>query len=66
MPSKLPPTKPVQTESPNAAIATAAGDAIVAANAKQPNGSLKSTDFLTMVDILSEGEIEGSATASKI
>ena len=66
MPSKLPPTIPVQTESPNAAIATAAGDAIVAANAKQPNGSLKSTDFLTMVDILSEGEIEGSATASKI
>ena len=65
MPSKLPPTIPVQTESPSAAIATAAGDAIVAANAKQPNGSLKSTDFLTMVDILSEGEIEGSATASK-
>ena len=65
MPSKLSPTISVQTESPLAAVATAAGDAIVAANAKQPNGNLKSTDFLTTVDILSEGEIEGSATASK-
>ena len=28
-------------------------------------GKLKSIDFATVVDVLSEGEIEGSATASK-
>jgi len=35
-------------------------------NAKLPGGSLKSVDFVTLIDILSEGQIEGSATASKI
>jgi predicted phage tail protein len=34
-------------------------------NAKLPSGSLKSIDFITLVDILSEGEIELSATAHK-
>jgi len=34
-------------------------------NAKLPNGALKSIDFVTLVDILAEGEIELSATAHK-
>ncbi len=34
-------------------------------NAKLPKGALKSVDFITLVDILSEGEIELSATAHK-
>ena len=34
-------------------------------NAKLPNNALKSIDFITLVDILSEGEIELSATAHK-
>jgi len=33
--------------------------------AKLPDDGLKSIDFTTLVDILSEGQIEGSATASK-
>lgn len=34
-------------------------------NVKLPAGTLKSIDFITLVDILSEGEIELSATAHK-
>ena len=34
-------------------------------NAKLPSDALKSIDFITLVDILSEGEIELSATAHK-
>ena len=34
-------------------------------NAKLPSEALKSIDFITLVDILSEGEIELSATAHK-
>ena len=33
--------------------------------AKLPDGGLKSIDFATLVDVLSEGQIEGSATASR-
>ena len=33
---------------------------------KLPDGVIKSVDFITLIDILSEGQIEGSATASKI
>ena len=34
--------------------------------AKLPDDGLKSIDFITLVDILSEGQIEGSATASRL
>ena len=37
----------------------------IAANAPLPPEALKSVDFITLVDILSEGEIELSATAHK-
>ena len=41
------------------------GGLVFQQNAKLPGNALKSVDFITVVDILSEGEIEGSATASK-
>ena len=41
------------------------GELVYQQNAKLPSGSLKSIDFITLVDILSEGEIELSATAHK-
>ncbi len=41
------------------------GGQVFQQNAKLPSNALKSVDFITVVDILSEGEIEGSATASK-
>ena len=41
------------------------GGQVFQQNAKLPGNVLKSVDFITVVDILSEGEIEGSATASK-
>jgi len=41
------------------------GELIYQQNAKLPNNALKSIDFITLVDILSEGEIELSATAHK-
>lgn len=41
------------------------GGLVFQQNAKLPGNVLKSIDFITVVDILSEGEIEGSATASK-
>ena len=41
------------------------GGQVFQQNTKLPKNALKSVDFITVVDILSEGEIEGSATASK-
>ena len=41
------------------------GEAYFQQNAKLPSDALKSIDFITLVDILSEGEIELSATAHK-
>ena len=41
------------------------GEAYFQQNAKLPKDALKSVDFITLVDILSEGEIELSATAHK-
>ena len=41
------------------------GELVYQQTAKLPSGSLKSIDFITLVDILSEGEIELSATAHK-
>ena len=41
------------------------GETLFKQIAKLPNGALKSIDFVTLVDILSEGEIELSATAHK-
>jgi len=44
-------------------IRSEAGEILFQQIAKLPSGSLKSIDFITLVDILSEGEIELSATA---
>ena len=41
------------------------GESYFQQNAKLPSDALKSIDFITLVDILSEGEIELSATAHK-
>ncbi len=41
------------------------GETYFQQNAKLPSDALKSIDFITLVDILSEGEIELSATAHK-
>ena len=41
------------------------GGKVFQQNAKLPKDALKSVDFITVVDILSEGEIELSATAHK-
>ena len=46
-------------------IRSEAGETLFKQIAKLPNGALKSIDFVTLVDILSEGEIELSATAHK-
>ena len=46
-------------------IRSEAGEIVFQQIAKLPSGSLKSIDFITLVDILSEGEIELSATAHK-
>ena len=46
-------------------ITSELGETVFQQNAKLPSGSLKSIDFITLVDILSEGEIELSATAHK-
>ena len=46
-------------------ISSEAGETLFKQIAKLPNGALKSIDFVTLVDILSEGEIELSATAHK-
>ena len=50
----------------NDIITSSNGELVYQQNAKLPSGSLKSIDFITLVDVFSEGEIEGSATASKI
>jgi len=50
----------------NDIITSSSGELVYQQSAKLPSGSLKSIDFITLIDILSEGEIEGSATASKI
>ena len=42
-------------------ITSELGETVFQQNAKLPSGSLKSIDFITLVDILSEGEIELSA-----
>ena len=49
----------------NNIITSNSGEIVYQQNAKLPSGSLKSIDFITLVDILSEGEIELSATAHK-
>ena len=49
----------------NNIITSSSGELIYQQNAKLPNDALKSIDFITLVDILSEGEIELSATAHK-
>ncbi len=49
----------------NNIITSNSGELVYQQNAKLPSGSLKSIDFITLVDILSEGEIELSATAHK-
>ena len=43
-----------------------AGEIAYVQAAKLPDDGLKSIDFTTLVDILSEGQIEGSATASRL
>ena len=49
----------------NNIITSNSGELVYQQNAKLPNDALKSIDFVTLVDILSEGEIELSATAHK-
>ena len=49
----------------NNIITPSDGEAYFQQNAKLPSDALKSIDFITLVDILSEGEIELSATAHK-
>ena len=46
-------------------ITSEQGELVYQQNAPLPNEALKSIDFITLVDILSEGEIELSATAHK-
>lgn len=49
----------------NNIITTSTGELVFQQTAPLPNEALKSIDFITLVDILSEGEIELSATAHK-
>ena len=52
-------------DSINNIITSNSGELVYQQNAKLPNDALKSIDFVTLVDILAEGEIELSATAHK-
>ena len=49
----------------NNIITTSTGELVFQQTAPLPNEALKSIDFITLVDILSEGEIELSASAHK-
>ena len=49
----------------NNIITSSSGELVFQQTAPLPNEALKSIDFITLVDILSEGEIELSATAHK-